>query len=146
MSLRPSIGPTRVGLAWAPAILYMALIWWLSSLSLPDVRLHTFPFGDKGVHFVEYGGLAFLVAHAARRTWARHHPARTLALAVWITVLWGLVDEIHQAFVPGRSSEVLDIVADGAGAVAGALSRHALTWCAARLPSARPAKTVSTSR
>lgn len=119
-------GRASVALAWLPAVLYMALIWTLSSLSLSDVSVSRFPFGDKGVHFVEYGVLAFLLAHAAFRTWPRHHPLRTGSLAVLVASLWGFVDEVHQGFVPGRSSEVLDLVADAAGAVAGASLRYAL--------------------
>ncbi len=56
-----------VALAWLPAALYMALIWTISSLSLTDVSVSRVPLGDKGVHFVEYGVLAFLLAHAALR-------------------------------------------------------------------------------
>lgn len=115
----------RTALAWAPAILYMALIWTVSSFDLgpPSDDL---PHFDKLVHFVEYGVLGFLVAHACFRTWPRHHRLRTAALAVLVTVLWGWLDEIHQAFVPGRSSEALDLVADTLGALAGTAARAAL--------------------
>jgi len=34
-----------------------------------------------------------------------------------------VLDEIHQAFVPGRSSDLADLVADGLGACAGTLAR-----------------------
>lgn len=112
-------------LAWAPAALYMAAIWALSSFRLAGLPIDRFPLGDKGVHFIEYGLLGLLLAHAMFRTWPRHHPARTATLAVLVTVLWGFVDEIHQAFVPGRSSDVLDLVADTAGAIVFAAARHA---------------------
>ena len=117
--------PRSLLASWAPAVLYMGLIWTLSSLQI-SAPIEHFPLRDKGVHFVEYGALGFLLAHAAFRTWPRHHVARTAALAFCITVLWGLLDEIHQAFVPGRSSEVLDVVADSAGAVAGVGARAAV--------------------
>jgi VanZ family protein len=126
-----------VALAWLPAALYMALIWTISSLSLTDVSVSRVPLGDKGVHFVEYGVLAFLLAHAALRTWPRHHPLRTASLAVFLAALWGFVDEIHQGFVPGRSSEALDLVADTAGAAVGAALRYALTLVRPRLTPAR---------
>lgn len=119
-----------IALAWAPAVLYMALIWALSSTPLANVSLAGVPFGDKGAHFVEYGVLGFLVAHAAFRTWPRHHPFRTAALAVLITVLWAFLDEIHQAFVPGRASEALDLLADSAGALTGASARTLLRYAA----------------
>lgn len=115
----------RLVFAWTPALLYMLLIWFLSSLTL-STPIARFPYGDKVVHLVEYGVLGFLVAHATFRTWPRHHRLRTAALAVCVTVLWGWLDEIHQAFVPGRSSEALDLVADTAGAFAGAGARAAI--------------------
>ena len=116
-----------VMLAWLPALAYMAAIWAISSLSLGPLPLDRFPLRDKGIHFLEYGLLGFLVAHAAFRTWPRHARWRTAAVAIWITVLWGLLDEIHQAFVPGRESELLDVVADGAGALAGTVLRRLLS-------------------
>ena len=113
---------TRIALAWAPAVVYMALIWVLSSLEI-SAPVEDFPLRDKGLHFVEYGALGFLLGHAAFRTWPKHHVLRTAALAVVITGLWAWLDEIHQAFVPGRTSDALDLVADCAGAVAGTTVR-----------------------
>jgi VanZ family protein len=49
---------------------------------------------------------------------------RTAVFAILVSVLWGLSDEIHQAFVPGRSSEVADFVADVVGSVAGVVGWH----------------------
>ena len=116
---------SRVVLAWAPAVVYMACIWGLSSTSMMDFPIDAFPLRDKGVHTIEYGTLGLLLAHASFRTWPRHHPLRTGALAVLITVLWGLLDEIHQAFVPGRSPDVLDLLADTMGAMVGTTARYA---------------------
>lgn len=62
---------------------------------------------DKAAHFFIYGLLATLVARAGPRpVWA-----------VVITVLYGLTDEWHQSFTPGRSVEWLDVLADALGAV-----------------------------
>ena len=108
--------------AWLPALIYMGLIWTLSSFTF-DAPIEHVPLRDKGVHFAEYGMLGFLVAHATLRTWPAHHVMRTAALAICITVLWGWLDEIHQAFVPGRSSDALDLVADAAGAIVGTGAR-----------------------
>lgn len=124
---------TQIALAWLPAVLYMALIWALSSMSLPDLPLDRVPLRDKGVHFVEYGLLGMLVAHATLRTWPHHAASRTLPLAVLITLSWAVLDEIHQAFVPGRSAEALDLVADTAGALAGAGFRFAVRIVRRRL-------------
>jgi VanZ family protein len=42
------------------------------------------------------------------------------AVAVLLTVLYGASDEFHQSFVPSRQMDVMDLVADGAGAAAAA--------------------------
>jgi VanZ family protein len=79
-----------------------------------------FPAQDKVVHLCEYGLLGFLVARAL----AAGAPARALgwtwATAVGVAVVYGLTDEFHQAFVPGRSVEGLDVVADLVGGALGA--------------------------
>lgn len=115
----------QVALAWTPALLYMGVIWALSSMATLPVSVSRFPLGDKGVHFVEYTLLGFLLAHATFRTWPTHHPLRTASLAIFVTCLWGFVDEVHQAMVPGRASEALDLVADFSGATVGVFLRSA---------------------
>lgn len=109
----------RIVVAWLPAILYTLLIWWLSSQTLELALLERVPLQDKGVHFLEYGALGFFIAHAVTTTW----PGRGIGtlVSVIITVSLGLLDELHQAFVPGRSSDVLDLAADSAGALTAAL-------------------------
>jgi VanZ family protein len=105
--------------AWAPALAYMLLIWALSSIP-KQFDFSRVPFRDKGVHFVEYGALAMLLAHAALGTWRQMRSAGLFALAAAVTTLWGIIDEIHQAFVPGRVSDAQDVMADALGALAGA--------------------------
>jgi len=39
---------------------------------------------------------------------------------VFVSTLYGLSDEVHQAMVPGRSSELADVIADFVGSAAGA--------------------------
>src|SRR5690606_35143412 len=82
-------GVLRRVLFWLPVIAYTALIWWLSSQAI-EIPLQRVPFRDKGVHFVEYGVLAFMMAHAVRVTW----PAARYGLvaAWWLTVALGLTD------------------------------------------------------
>jgi len=98
----------------------MALSFSISSFAIHAPVIEQFPFRDKGVHFLEYAVLGWLCAAASRRTWPSASGWRTAAFAVLITVLWGLSDEVHQAFVPGRSSELADVLADFLGGIAGA--------------------------
>ncbi|HKP57203.1 MAG TPA: VanZ family protein [Polyangiales bacterium] len=106
-------------LAWLPALAYMLLIWVLSSMPT-QFKFEFVPFRDKGIHFVEYGTLAALLAHAMRGTWPEWRWTGVF-LASWaVTTLWGLLDEIHQAFVPGRVADVRDLIADAIGGLLGA--------------------------
>jgi VanZ family protein len=108
----------RIRFAWLPAVAYMALIWTLSSMPL-QLRLESIPFRDKGAHAFEYGVLALLIAHAIRRTWLSTPLWRVLVYAIVATFVWGFLDEVHQAFVPGRNSDAADLLADTIGACVG---------------------------
>jgi VanZ family protein len=114
-----STGARRALLAWLPAVAYMALIWVLSSMPV-QVDLEEVPFHDKGVHFVEYGVLALLLGHALRGNWPPLGPVKVVLSAFALSTLWGYLDELHQAFVPGRDSSLMDLLADALGSTLGA--------------------------
>jgi VanZ family protein len=73
---------------------------------------------DKLVHFGMYAVLAALVTHAVRE-----HKAvfRALVLTVVAVAAFGAIDEWHQRFIPGRSTEFADWVADSLGGATGVL-------------------------
>ncbi|MEE2902701.1 MAG: VanZ family protein [Myxococcota bacterium] len=99
-----------------PWIVYCGLIFWLSHQpSLPGT-----PGGDKIAHFIAYfimGGL-FLRALALSFRWKRR--ALVLMAAV-IGSLYGVSDEFHQSFIPGRFAALDDVVADMMGSIFGAV-------------------------
>ena len=97
---------------WGPVIVYMALIHTESSMSNPPE-----PPGisDKVLHFGAFGGLALLSLRAlAGATWRGVKPW-TLIGCVMITLLYGVKDEWHQMYTPGRTSDVMDVAADLSG-------------------------------
>ena len=102
-----------LALAWA------ALIFYLSSRSTLPIPL-LFPMQDKLMHFTAYGVMGFLVS-AARQHAARGNPAAFIMTSVVLCGLYGLSDEYHQSFVPGRDPDVFDLCADVVGALAGTL-------------------------
>ena len=66
-------------------------------------------------HFCEYAILAFFFIQAFAAP-----PARgTLAVALAGLVLLGLLDELHQAFVPGRFCSSRDLLFDTLGSISG---------------------------
>ena len=110
---------TRVRLAWTLTAAWACLIFVLSSIpgrNLPRIELMTH---DKLLHATVYsvlGGLCFL----ALRATVPIGTGRLIALAVLLAALYGLSDEFHQLFVPGRSADLRDAAADTAGALVGA--------------------------
>jgi VanZ family protein len=107
--------PARLLLPWLPSLAYMGVIWALSSQSKP-FDLPDLPFRDKIAHGLEYGILAVLNLRALRRSLAQRL-LWSVVITVLITSAWGYLDEIHQAFVPGRNSDVYDWFADTGGAI-----------------------------
>jgi len=112
---------------WLPVMAYMALIVLASAQSGPPIDMDDVPLRDKGAHFVEYAVLAILIANALTTRHARTGELLTgaamLRLALWaigLSTIWGYLDEVHQAFVPGRFSDSLDLLADFFGSIAGA--------------------------
>lgn len=105
--------------AWLLPLAYMGVIFAVSSIAI-DVPHLTFPFRDKVVHTFEYGLLGLLVARAAFVTWPTRSPMRIVLFAILIATTFGVSDEVHQSFVPGRSAELADAVADFIGAALGA--------------------------
>jgi len=105
----------------------MALIFVISSFELEVPGIEHVPLRDKGIHFVEYSVLGWLCAAASSRAWPSAAIWRTAMFAVFVSVLWGLSDEIHQVLVPGRSPELGDVVADLFGSIVGASGWHFLS-------------------
>jgi VanZ family protein len=121
--------------AWLPAIVWAALLFVASAT--PGRKLPPLPGAntDKLIHAGIYAVLGALCWRALRRT-TRLSAARTVIVASALATLYGVSDEVHQAFTPGRTPDVHDALADAAGSLAGTLV------CASRVrrraPSASP--------
>ena len=109
---------TRRVRVWGPAWATMVLIFVLSSIS----GLGPIPGGvDDGVaHALQYAVLAALLLRGLAGARWRGVKVRAAALAVLLATLYGVTDEAHQWFVPGRTAEVTDLVADALGAAVAA--------------------------
>jgi VanZ family protein len=100
---------------WLPALLYAGLIFWLSSRPSPEaIRWIPIIAKLKLVHIIEYGILYGLLWYAITRTTSLNK-IEVFALALTLTVLYGLTDEFHQIFVCGRTCRFADVAADGVG-------------------------------
>ncbi len=102
-----------------PAVLYAGLIFGLSSLE--KTPLETLPIWniDKIVHMIEYAVFGILLMLAFSSEGQEKISKRTELYSAIIGVLYGLSDEIHQYYVPGRISAVSDLCADAIGIILG---------------------------
>ena len=106
---------------WLPVIVFCLLIFIQSSRPFPDL-IPAFSFIDKLLHFTAWTLLGFLFFRAYHGNSPFSHRKDLL---IWISflsaALYGVSDEIHQHFVPSRTADILDILADVAGSLCGAL-------------------------
>ena len=124
--------------AWIPAAVWMAVIFlfstdlfaasntgswvremvsrWFPSLSEAWVSgLHHAL--RKSAHVFAYGVLSACYSFALSGGERLCRPNRRRAVAaVGLSILYACTDEWHQSFVPGRTPDLRDIVADGSGA------------------------------
>ena len=99
-------------LFFVPAVLYYALIFYLSSKSY-EVEVNIL-FFDKGIHIVEFAILGFFLSFGCFQSIKLSFKGNVIFILATGILLGGL-DEWHQSFVPLRSSDILDMVADAAG-------------------------------
>lgn len=108
---------------WVSTVAYAGIIFYLSSRTWGSVEL--FPHFDKVIHIFLYSGLGFLCVWALRTTTLRGR-AMIFPLAASMAFIYGVSDEIHQMFVPGRTASIVDLIFDTAGAIVGAWAAMAI--------------------
>ena len=117
---------------WSPVVAYMAALYWLASIS----NVPALPEGltDKEIHVLMYAGLASVSVRAlARGEWGQVTFLASLG-AIAIASAYGVFDEFHQTWVPRRTFDTADILADAIGAGAAAIALWAWSILRARQP------------
>jgi hypothetical protein len=105
---------TRGAWLWGPPLAWMAVIFAASSIS--DIPEPPGGFTAPVGHFAEYAVLSLLLVRAltgnrwADVTW------RVALVSVLVSTAYGISDEWHQSFVPGREPDLLDVLIDATGA------------------------------
>lgn len=107
-----------------PLILYSVAIFLLSSFPQPDFIDLGFKFWDKLLHLKAFFiyGIFTIAAIASLRPMIKN--GNLIALVLIIGFLFGLSDEIHQYFVPGRDADIWDLAADTAGVAISLTARN----------------------
>src|SRR3989344_5886023 len=101
-----------------PILIWMSVIFYLSSrksIQVSDIYIMNF-FIFKFLHVMEYALLYFLVFRAFF-FFGNNNLSLTqiMFLAIIISVLYAVSDEIHQLFVPTREGKIRDVLIDSLG-------------------------------
>lgn len=112
----------RKRLVYLPLIVYWIILLIATSIPTDDFPRVLMTVGDKVKHFAAYfilgGYLTIAFSVQERFPLLRKY---FIIAAILAATVYGLIDEIHQAFIPGRFYELLDWVADIFGASVGSL-------------------------
>jgi len=97
---------------WAPALIQAVLIITLSNQSNP-------PGADLGpdyvLHALGYGVLGIAVAWGQTQGLRHQYTLRAAWIGWLLCSVFGISDELHQWFIPGRSTSFSDWLADTVG-------------------------------
>lgn len=101
---------------WFPPVAWAALIFLLSSYpTKPVSKIYLKDFVvKKTAHVIEYGIFAAFLYRAFKESGVRKKKAGVYS--VLIAFFYGITDEFHQSFTPGRDPKVRDIIFDTIGA------------------------------
>lgn len=101
-------------LRWLSVIIWMVLIFIGSSIPADAI-----PAGPKEysllIHFLEYFILTLLLLWAVNGGFHRAVSPRVMLAAAATALFYAFTDEIHQLYVPGRVSDLLDLFVDSVG-------------------------------
>ena len=108
----------RRKLAISALVLYWPAFFILAHIPIPQA-VRRAGVSDKNLHFMAYLILVFLLASAI-------NPGKKLSwrnagtwLILFVALLYGVLDELSQGFIGGRTSDIRDFMADLAGAATG---------------------------
>ena len=122
---------------YLPVLLWAILLFYLSHLPSTNIPSFGIEFEDLIAHFCAYSVLGYCIAIALLRGASSQ---RLILIALLFGITYGVSDEIHQMFVPGRFPAVSDVVADAFGVAFGlyvfvrtpglfaALDKRVFTW------------------
>lgn len=111
-------GASQAASRFLPPLMVMATIFLLSHQPGDRLSLPALPGLDKLAHLAIYGLLAASLIRAFGSRIRRLRPDRVAVFAILWCLAYGMSDEFHQSFVPGRFVSGWDLLADTAGAAA----------------------------
>lgn len=93
----------------------MGIIFYLSHLPGDVIKLPQIFGLDKAAHLIIYSILAAAFLFGIKPFSHSSNRAAFVVTTIFFCILFGISDEFHQSFIPGRSVSVWDLVADALG-------------------------------
>ena len=94
---------------WIPSIIVMLLIAALSSI--PGRTLNDAGLGSNALHISGHSVMFFILCFTYFKA------TKNIKYAIFLTILYGFVDEFHQKFTSLRASSMFDIYTDTVGSL-----------------------------
>jgi len=105
---------------WLPLLAWMVFIFCVSSV--PGRKIPTlFFYQDIAYHAAAYMVLALLFGRVLMSNGLSSGSARFILFVLIFGIVYGIIDEFHQRFVPGRQAALFDVSVDGLGSFIGSL-------------------------
>ncbi|OQY28486.1 MAG: hypothetical protein B6244_06970 [Candidatus Cloacimonetes bacterium 4572_55] len=98
-----------------PAYMGLAAIFVVSAIPSNKLPSPVIQLSDKFLHLFVYLILGILLRRAFAFSRNTKFQVHALELALISGILWGISDELHQWFVPGRLADLYDVLADAIG-------------------------------
>ena len=125
------------------AVVLVAVYWTVIAVGthVPARLEVTAGYSDKWRHFVAFFGLTIGLAWVTSSPKSLIRTSRRFAIIAAVVMGYAVLDEATQAFIPGRTPDRYDVVADGVGMVAGIVvflsGRVGYRWIRKRRPVSR---------
>ena len=95
----------------------MGIIFYLSHQPGDFVHLPLLMGFDKLLHVIAYSSLAGTFLYGLYPSIHGSNRSAVAIVVILFCTLYGISDEYHQSFIPGRFDSVWDVLADGLGAL-----------------------------
>jgi len=105
---------------WFPVLVCMAIIFCASSLPGRDIPKIA-KFQDIVFHFLAYSIFSFFLSRAIKNANLKIGKFKLIVFTALLVTFYGVSDEFHQSFVPGRSVSGFDVFIDSLGGFFGSL-------------------------
>ena len=98
-----------------PALIGTILIFIFSNQSYPPIIDLGFQWNDKLLHLISYFAYGSTLIFFLFGSFENINFKRAIMFILFFGALFGISDELHQSFIPGRDAEVFDLIADCLG-------------------------------